>query len=290
MAKSAPFFPFYVDDWLEDEAIFDMGLECEGAYIRLLSAMWKREGLVPDKENWCCNILRCKPAKWRKIRARLIEVGVLKIDNNSLFNERLMKEVKFFKEKCEKNEENANKRWKKSIQTDTKKVNEINEPIHAVALRAECHTDTDTDTDTDLLNTMSSKPDDAPVDNFSLAVDNSGKQSYISQAQEVLEFINEKFNRNFQAKSPAGKTTANADFIIARIKEGYTVQNMRTVAIRKWRDWKDSDTQVKYLRPETLFCKKHFSGYLGECVAPKQEVNEFEQFAEIDFEDNLDVD
>jgi len=58
MAKTAPFFPFYVDDWLEDEAIFDIGLECEGAYIRLLAAMWKRGGSIPDKQNWCCNILR----------------------------------------------------------------------------------------------------------------------------------------------------------------------------------------------------------------------------------------
>jgi len=40
MAKTAPYFPFYVDDWLDSDEVFDMGLECEGAYCRLLAIMW----------------------------------------------------------------------------------------------------------------------------------------------------------------------------------------------------------------------------------------------------------
>jgi uncharacterized protein YdaU (DUF1376 family) len=151
MSKSAPYFPFYVDDWLDDENIFNMGLECEGAYIRLLSAMWKRNGYIPDNQNWCCNLLRCKPAKWRKIRAILVdEMNIILTENDRLFNQRLMEELLFFNEKYKKNSQNANKRWSNKVKKDTKKPNKINESTHANASQSQCHTDTDTDTDTDI--------------------------------------------------------------------------------------------------------------------------------------------
>jgi len=147
MANSAPYFPFYADDWLDDERIFDMSLECEGAYIRILAAMWKRDGMLPDKENLCCNILRCRPAKWKKIRKTLLDSGVIQLENERLFNERLTQELQLFNEKSKKNVENANKRWSKETKTEPKKPFKNNESDNATALPAQCHTDTDTDTD-----------------------------------------------------------------------------------------------------------------------------------------------
>ncbi|MCP5015156.1 MAG: YdaU family protein [Ketobacter sp.] len=148
MANTPPFFPFYVNDWLDDESIFDMGMECEGAYIRLLAVMWKRDGIVPDKSNWVCNALRCRPAKWRKIRAALVdEFGVFQVENGHLFNERLTKELNFFKEKCEKNAQNATKRWSKQGKTTPKKPNKNNKSKDAPAQQAECYKDIDIDTD-----------------------------------------------------------------------------------------------------------------------------------------------
>jgi len=102
----------------------------------------------------------------------------------------------------------------------------------------------------------------------------SNRMTLISQATEVLNFMNEKLQRNYLAKNPKGQPTTNSTLIMDRLREGYTVQNMRTVIIRKWRDWGQDDKMSKYLRPETLFAKKHFSTYLGECVA---EVPQFPQ-------------
>jgi uncharacterized protein YdaU (DUF1376 family) len=150
MAKSAPYFPFYPDDWLDDESIFDMGLECEGAYIRLLAAMWKRGGSLNNDPYLICNILRCKPAKWKKIKAILIDYKVIILEDDRLFNERLTKELHFFNEKSQKNSQNANKRWKNEASPTGKKPNKINDSPDAVALQPQCHTDTDLDTDTDL--------------------------------------------------------------------------------------------------------------------------------------------
>ncbi|PHS71960.1 MAG: hypothetical protein COB22_05955 [Cycloclasticus sp.] len=138
MSKKAPYFLFYPTDWLDSERIFDMGLECEGAYIRLLSAMWKRAGFIPDKENWCCNLLRCKPATWRKIRRVLVDdLGVVLVKNSTLFNSRLLEEVELFSQKKEKNKQNAEQRWGKQpldVAKETiKKPNKINKSNDAVA-------------------------------------------------------------------------------------------------------------------------------------------------------------
>lgn len=150
MAASAPYFPFYVDDWLESDEIFEMGLECEGAYCRLLACMWKRGGSVPDKSNWICNALRIKPAKWKKIRAVLVdEMNVIQSENERLSNQRLTQELNIFEEKSQKSSSSAKVRWSKEVKTRGKKPNKNNTSVHANALRTVCHTDTDTDRDTD---------------------------------------------------------------------------------------------------------------------------------------------
>ncbi len=81
------YFKFYPDDWLDSDSIFEMTLEEEGAYIRLLAAMWKLGGSIADSQKRICNILRCRPAKWKKIRAALVdEFGVIKSIDGRLVN------------------------------------------------------------------------------------------------------------------------------------------------------------------------------------------------------------
>ena len=150
MSKSSPYFPFYPTDWLDSHQIFNYTLEQEGAYIRLLSAAWKMGGGLPDNDRWICNVLRCKPSQWKRIKAVLFaEDGAFYLENDQWFNPRLSEELKLFRQKSQKNVENANKRWNLPDQSGPKKPNKINETTNAVALRSECHTDTDTDTETD---------------------------------------------------------------------------------------------------------------------------------------------
>lgn len=136
MAKGAPYFPFYVDAWLDDESIFDMGLECEGAYVRILAAMWKRGGSIQDKPALICNLLRIKPAKWRKIRTVLVdETGVICAQNGQLLNEKLTKERQLFEKKSKKNAENASGLRSKNDETASTSTNENNETGGANAER-----------------------------------------------------------------------------------------------------------------------------------------------------------
>jgi len=153
MSKSSPYFPFYPTDWLDSHQIFNYTLEQEGAYIRLLAAAWKMGGGIPDNDRWICNVLRAKPAQWKRIKAVLFaEDGAFYLENDQWLNQRLSEELKLFREKSQKNVENANKRWNATEQSVHKKPNKIKDTINAVALQSECYTDTDTDTDKEKVN------------------------------------------------------------------------------------------------------------------------------------------
>jgi uncharacterized phage protein (TIGR02220 family) len=82
----------------------------------------------------------------------------------------------------------------------------------------------------------------------------------LSQATEVLLFLNEKTGRNYRL------VDANINPIIARLKSGATVQDCKTVIMRKWHDWHADEKMEKYLRPKTLFAAANFENYWGECV------------------------
>lgn len=92
------------------------------------------------------------------------------------------------------------------------------------------------------------------------------KNNYVGQADEILSFLNEKTGKNFQLKTPAGKLTANAQKIIDRLKDGYTVQDSKMVIARKYREWIEKDDMRNYLTPDTLFRKSKFDKYIGECA------------------------
>jgi uncharacterized phage protein (TIGR02220 family) len=82
--------------------------------------------------------------------------------------------------------------------------------------------------------------------------------SYLSQASDVLNFLNEKTKSRFRDE-------VNQKLIIARLKSGASVDDCRAVIARKFRDWNNTDMK-KYLRPATLFNAIKFEQYLGECV------------------------
>jgi len=75
----------------------------------------------------------------------------------------------------------------------------------------------------------------------------------------VVEYLNEKSGTNYRASS---KSTAR--HIEARLHEGYTLQDFKTVIDKKVAEWKGGEME-KYLRPETLFGSK-FEGYLNARV------------------------
>lgn len=75
-------------------------------------------------------------------------------------------------------------------------------------------------------------------------------------ADRLIDFLNQKAARSFR------KVDSTRSPILARLSEGVTEQNCRSVIARQVREWTGTE-MAKYLRPETLFNRTKFESYLG---------------------------
>ncbi len=77
--------------------------------------------------------------------------------------------------------------------------------------------------------------------------------TYIDKAREILDHLNNK----------VGTKQRKTEEIMARLREGYTVEDFKTVIDNKLKDPFFIE-HPKFYRTDTLFCKKHFDAYLNE--------------------------
>lgn len=82
------------------------------------------------------------------------------------------------------------------------------------------------------------------------------KDIYAEKRREILDYLNRKAGTKYRDGAIAQK------HINARLNEGYTVEDFKTVIDSKCAEWLRTD-MAKYLRPETLFGTK-MDGYLGQ--------------------------
>lgn len=81
--------------------------------------------------------------------------------------------------------------------------------------------------------------------------------------EEVINHLNQRAGTHYKA------TTANTRKLVkARLKEGFTVDEIKMVIDKKCADWLRNPAMVEYLRPETLFGNK-FESYLNAKVMPQ---------------------
>lgn len=91
------------------------------------------------------------------------------------------------------------------------------------------------------------------------------KSSYI---QEIISHLNAKAGKNFRVIS---KDTVK--HINARLTEGFTVDDFKTVIDKKCAEWLHTEFE-QYLRPATLFGTK-FEGYLNAPVRAKAQARTY---------------
>jgi uncharacterized phage protein (TIGR02220 family) len=80
----------------------------------------------------------------------------------------------------------------------------------------------------------------------------------IKDIKEVINDLNTKANKSFKSSSQKTRT-----LIRARMNEGFTVADFKTVHDRKCAEWLNDDDWSKYLKPDTLYSNK-FEGYLNQ--------------------------
>lgn len=91
------------------------------------------------------------------------------------------------------------------------------------------------------------------------------KIDYTPIIHEVVDYLNQKAGTRYRYTS---KSTV--PHIKARVNEGFTIDDFKTVIDNKVASWLGNKDMEKYLRPETLFGTK-FEGYLNERTASKQQ-------------------
>ena len=80
---------------------------------------------------------------------------------------------------------------------------------------------------------------------------------------EIVDYLNSAIGTQYRAE-----TAATKKHIAARLNEGFTVDDFKTVIDKKAAEWRGTEME-KYLRPETLFGTK-FESYLNAKVKPIQ--------------------
>lgn len=79
--------------------------------------------------------------------------------------------------------------------------------------------------------------------------------------KDIVEYLNNKIGAHYK---PNGKKIK--ELIRARMNEGYTVEDFKTVIEKKFKSWGNDPKMSLYLRPSTLFSTR-FAEYLNEYQA-----------------------
>lgn len=87
--------------------------------------------------------------------------------------------------------------------------------------------------------------------------------------EEVVAYLNRRAGTNYKAT-----TASTRKLIKARLKEGFTVDEFKTVIDKKCADWLNNRDMARYLRPETLFGPK-FESYLNAKVMSQTNANTY---------------
>lgn len=80
----------------------------------------------------------------------------------------------------------------------------------------------------------------------------------------IVAYLNEKAGTQYRHSSQATQK-----LIRGRLKDGFTLDDFKTVIDKKCAEWLNTDMQ-KYLRPETLFGNTKFEGYLNAKVGTRK--------------------
>ena len=117
---------------------------------------------------------------------------------------------------------------------------------------------------TDTVNNIPTKLKNTNTVSLTYSGEKPKKEPFKDEIEEILNFLNQKTGKKYTSRSKA-----SVKMIRERLREGFTVDEFKAVIENKANAWLNTDYKV-YLRPETLFCAKHFDSYLNDVEDEKQ--------------------
>lgn len=127
-------------------------------------------------------------------------------------------------------------------------------------------TDTESDTESDTVQDAEQDTDSPQIKKYKnkKEIKEEKKDIYTSSIDDIFSYLNQRTGKHF-----TGRSAAQKKHIIARLKEGYTVEEFKKVIDNKVAAWGHVEKMAVYLRPETLFGTK-FEAYLNDVETERQ--------------------
>ena len=229
-----------------------LSLAEHGAYTLLLDELYSTETPLPAEHEalyrLCRAMTKVEQDAVRAVADRFFPVEADGLRHNQRADEEIAKAQATIAKQRESGAEAARKRWSTDGSTHS-------EPTGS--------TDWSTDQLTSGLQiqppTSNSNHQPQGKNNVGLAPDDSPpKPDFRKQAASVIAALNQRTGRNY------GLNGANADHVVARLKDGASVDLCLAVIDLKAKEWSGDTAMAKYLRPETLFNRTKFATYSGE--------------------------
>tara|TARA_R110000744_G_scaffold5822_2_gene20593 strand:+ start:1073 stop:1339 length:267 start_codon:yes stop_codon:yes gene_type:complete len=84
------------------------------------------------------------------------------------------------------------------------------------------------------------------------------KNTYKSEVKEVIEYMNDKYTKNFRHK---GKYVQH---YTTKLLQDYSVEEIKAVIDNRYNAWICVPVMHKYFRPSTIFDPSNFSKYFDD--------------------------
>ena len=125
-----------------------------------------------------------------------------------------------------------------------------------------------------LLNKVESDVKQSSTGGSEQSLTNNKSLNNIEKIKDIIEYLNKKAGTSYRASSKDTQKHINA-----RLNEGFTVDDFKTVIDKKCAEWKGTEFE-QYLRPSTLFGTK-FEQYLNAKTTKKGKAKERNDLAGI---------
>lgn len=98
----------------------------------------------------------------------------------------------------------------------------------------------------------------------SYSISNNKSNSFSEEIKEIIDYLNLKVNKRYTYNNKSYNSKINT-----RLKEGFTVDDFKTVIDKKCDQWLGSEYE-EYLTPDTLFAPSKFEKYLNQTAGKKK--------------------
>ena len=235
------YYQHHIGDYRRDTA--HLSLLEHGIYRQLLDTYYLTEQPIPEETQLVCRRLSAKTEEEQKAVETVLSEFFYR--DNGWRHKRCDMELAGYREKAEVARENGKLggRPRKTQPVISGLANETQNKANQEPL---------TNNHKPIVTTLSDKSDVRPP-----------KVDFQEPAKRVIDFLNLKTGKAYRHQP------VNIDMIAARLREGASEQDCKSVIARKVRDWQNDDKMRQYLRPATLFNREKFANYVGELVAPQ---------------------